>query len=435
MHLNRFSVYFSFLVFFFYNDARAMDTSQKALPENVLLDVGTAIHRGIERILEITPEKEAVLADEHTLREFFVATQLKKFVEEVPEFIQVASIFFLEGGFQKSGSFSFDTLFDALDHGAIRVFSEYLQSIPKIFKPLGLTTPRPDHPEYQFIPTGKPLQANAYGPVNAYGKKHLNQFRVFVTELRLDLLPEDIALRSMDYLKQSLNPMHDRLKDLSCKNNMTFVEAKEYAHLLVHHFLSKNQTAIYLYKYDAELYYILKKAAPEIFNALVFGPQFNHVAIDLRKSGVDKWAGKNFEKGIDIFFDDIGQTHKNGRIDNGKSRWGLLTLDSVQGDLNDEHVKIRQTSIKIPLKNEKDNCCYIEFVTRLPQDMSLQGSERESAPVYEGFHTYNATQIYTSNRSDNALDTKKQDYNDETLKLEIESNLKIARQELQRSIL
>ena len=417
--------------FFFYQGVTTHAVDQKIVPEDVLQNVCHAIYQGIDRKLTVSAENEKLTADTHTVREFFVATELKKFVDEVPEFIQIAAIFFLEGGFKHQDKFSFDHLFNAIDHGAIRVSSTYLQAIPTIFQALGLTTPTPSEPEYKFIPTGKPLQANAYGPFDAYGKKDLNQFRLFVTELRLDLLPDNIRQRTLGYMAQSLNPIHERLQELAGKKDMTMAEAKDYAELVVHDFLSKKKDALSLKDHDKELYFILKKAVPEVFNALVFGPQLNHLAIDLRKSGVDKWAGKEFEKGIDTFFDDIGQPSKNGRADNGKKRWGLLTLDSVQGALDDKNIKIRQTSVKVPVKDEKDNCCYIEFVTRLPEDPTLAKEERETAAVYEGFHTYNATEIYTSNRSDQVLDVKKQDYNDTKLQLELEQNIKTALQEFQ----
>ncbi len=457
---------------------------------------------GLEQKLT-APNDHKKSVEPTTLREYFLAQAMHKFVDQVPEFNKLVTVFVAEGGFQENAQFSFDKLFQAIDHGAIRGHPAFIKNIPQALQPFGMKTYDPSISQYQFIPTGKPLDANYYAGKNGH------PFKLFVSKLRLDLLPEDIQERVLDYIKLSFNIFEGRIAELATQaiqQRLTHEEGIEYANLMVHHLFARKKDAPELVNYDHELYHLLKKSVPEIFNALVFGPHINHLAIDLRKSGVGRWGAddKDFRGGIDRFFDEIGKTGEHGRKDTGTQRWGFDTLDAVQGNIHDESVKIRQTSVKMA-KQQGDTCCYVEFVTRCPQkstfeiahdyattlrrtcysdyqmlyeqplsdeslmakyerekpDMSfeqfvgyhrrlevfsknfkaLTGSSEEfeklvtSQPVYEGFHTYNATNIYTSNRSDDAHMHQKQTSCDENmLRTEIALNIEQARKEFGNGI-
>jgi hypothetical protein len=198
--------------------------NQKLIKNRNMIDITNitkAIHQGIDQKLNPLMQYRHKKASPALIREFFIATSLKKFIKKVPELVQIAAVFHAEGGLSNENkTFNFEIFLQAIDHCAIRCTQDFAKILPMVFRHLGLSTKHIDYPEYDFIPTGKPLTAQAY---------YSPSFKLFASTLHIDLLPKEIANQVLHYYVQIMPHYQGRLMELAQQTFLTQQEGLEYA--------------------------------------------------------------------------------------------------------------------------------------------------------------------------------------------------------------
>ncbi len=246
--------------------------------------------------------------------------------------------------------------------------------------------------------------ANAFGLVikdqYKFPSKHLeaidlqlpgsNGFKWFSTLIKYDDLSQEVA-KLVEVDNQDSRPhLSERglylLEKLEENKSLASEEANELVNQIVHQYFRRHGRPI---SKDALL--TIAEESPETANALLLGPDFNHLSISVNHLGIPNWYGLEVVEVLE-------QKMKSA---------GFTMLPEIQGPAGS---KLRQTSIvadnnSFPVLLEGGITSshlhpskYVEFVQRGPETDG-QGNIQftgNTVRLYQGFLRENAEKIYSA---------------------------------------
>lgn len=181
------------------------------------------------------------------------------------------------------------------------------------------------------------------------------------------------------------------LEKLEKHGSLSEVEAKEYVHEILYNFLKRTGAPVKKSTLD-----LVAKESQEIYNALLLGPDFNHIAYTLNALDIKDWYGteiievlnsRMLKEGFEMLPEIQGQAG------------GVLRQTSTKADEMDfpaEDVNGKIVKVKAPGK-------FVELIQR-GTERDEEGKvlfERGKAKVYRGFVTDNTEKLYEATKLKN----------------------------------
>lgn len=198
-------------------------------------------------------------------------------------------------------------------------------------------------------------------------------------------IEEDIARTNNVMSEEGL----ELLRKLNHFGNLTEEDADEFVHEIIYKFLSRQGKPMKRSTYD-----LIKKESSEAVNALLIGPDFNHIAYTINELKIENWYGQEV---IEVL---------NERM----KHEGFEMLPEIQGEKGG---KLRQTSTKADLitfpVEEADGSIgqlespgkFIELIQRgVERDEKgkpLFGEDKK-LKLYRGFIASNTVKLYDSTK-------------------------------------
>ncbi|MBP6986607.1 MAG: DUF1338 family protein [Alphaproteobacteria bacterium] len=266
-----------------------------------------------------------------------------------------------------------------LDHGGTRTADPQVYAfITRIGNALGLVI----HDHYVF--ESKHLEA-----IDMQLPKS-NGFKWFSTLIRYDELSPEVAkivqednLNTKPRLSEKGLQLLEKLEE---RKVLSESEAKEFTHHIIHDYFKRNGRPIYKNK----LLKVSKESA-ETANALLLGPDFNHLAISINHLGISHWYGLEV---IEILERKLKDTGFNILPHILGEKSGLLRQTSILADNTNFPILLDGgivSSMAYPSK-------YVEFIQRSPS-LDAQGNIKfsgDKVELYNGFLREHTEIIYSS---------------------------------------